>query len=135
MKYVTFHRKKVLPTCGNLREFPQNSRDFPLLFPQNSRNFPLLFPQNSRNFPLLISRDFPFPAISRFPQFPGISRNFPLLTSRDFPQIPAISRFSHFPWTCISRNFPQTPETRNPDFYLQYFQTGKQSKMLIDLRK
>ena len=93
--YVTFHRKKVLPTCGNLREFPQNSRDFPLLFPQNSRNFPLLFPQNSRNFPLLISR------ISRdFPQFP---------VSRNFPGFPAISRFSH---PAISRKFLQFPVSR-----------------------
>ena len=52
LKYVTFHRKKVLPTCGNLREIPTT-------FPQLSRISPQLFPQNSR-----ISQ----PAISRIPQ-------------------------------------------------------------------
>ena len=31
--YVTFHRKRVLPTCGKLREIPTT-------FPQLSRNFP-----------------------------------------------------------------------------------------------
>ena len=51
-KYVTFHRKKVLPTCGKLREIPTT-------FPQLSHNFPETFPKLSR-----ISQ----PAISRIPQ-------------------------------------------------------------------
>ena len=55
-KYVTFHRKKVLPTCGNLREIPTT-------FPKLSRNFPASPHNYSHKIPE-----------SHNPQFPG-SRN------------------------------------------------------------
>ena len=78
----------------NLREFAG--------IPTKFLGFPATIPTK---FPLLISRDFPFPAISRF------------------PQIPAISRFSHpaiscnFPFLAFSQDlyFPQFPTNyRNP---------------------
>ena len=97
---VMFNRKKVLPICKNLREFPQTFQQFSASIPTKSR---LLTTLNFRQFSgtqyaLLFLRV----VLSHFfPQFPGNltiilktfsqnSRNFPLRFPQNFRKFPQI---------------------------------------------